>query len=90
MRPAPLVLERRKPFKTKVRLWWTRTERFRTLARLFADVAISDPFVIPIYQLIAAVSGAMHARGARVSRIAKHFRVNHHTAAKALRWFRSR
>ncbi len=70
--------------------WWTRTERFRTLARLCADVGVSDPFVIPIYQVIAAVSGAMHDRGVGVSRIAKHFGVDHHTAAKALRWFRSR
>ena len=46
--------------------------------------------MIPIYQVIGAVSGAMHDRGARVSAIAKHFGVDHHTAAKALRWFRSR
>ena len=29
--------------------------------------------MIPIYQVIGAVSGAMHDRGARVSAIAKHF-----------------
>ena len=32
----------------------------------------------------------MHERGAPVNGIAKHFGVDHHTAAKALRWFRSR
>ena len=32
----------------------------------------------------------MHDRGVRVNAIAKHFRVDHHTVAKALRWFRSR
>ena len=32
----------------------------------------------------------MDARGARVSGIAQHFGVDYHTAAKALRWFRSR
>ena len=68
----------------------TRTERFRTLGRLLADVGFSDPFVIPIYQVIGRVSAAMFERGARVSRIAKNFGVDHHTAAKALRWFRSR
>ena len=47
-------------------------------------------FVIPIYQVIAGVSAAMFGHGARVSAIAKHFGVDHHTAAKALRWFRSR
>ncbi len=76
--------------KQTTEIWWRRTERFRTLGRLFADVAISDPFVIPIYQVLPGVSGAMFDRGARVSGIAKHFGVDHHTAAKALRWFRSR
>ena len=51
---------------------------------------MSDPFVIPIYQVIPGVSGAMFERGVRVSGIAKHFGVDHHAAAKALRWFRSR
>ena len=69
---------------------WTRSERFRTLGRLLAAVRISDPFVIPIYQVIAGVSAAMFDRGARVTAIARRFGVDHHTAAKALRWFRSR
>ena len=90
VRPVLFVSERRKPLKTRAQLWWTRSERFRTLGRLLVDVGISDPFVIPIYQVIAGVSGATSDRGARVSRIAKHFAVDHHTAAKALRWFRSR
>ena len=68
----------------------TRTERFRTLGRLLADVGLSDSFVIPIYQVIAGVSAAMHARGVRVSKIAKRFGVDHHTVDKALAWFRSR
>ena len=70
--------------------WWTRSERFRTLGRLLADVGFSDPFVVPIYQLIAGVSAAMFDRGARVTSIARRFRVDDHTAAKALRWHRSR
>ena len=46
--------------------------------------------MIPIYQLIAPEAVPMHARGMRISAIAKHFGVDHHTADKALRWFRSR
>ena len=63
-----------------------RSERFRTLGSLLAEVCLTDPFVIPICQLIARVSGAIFDRGARVSAIAKHFGVDHHTAALALRW----
>ena len=40
--------------------------------------------------MIAPDAAAMHERGTPVSRIAKHFGVDHHTAAKALRWFRAR
>ena len=89
VRPLPFLSERPKPLKTRVQLWWTRSERFRTLARLLGDVAISDLFVIPIYQVIAGVSAAMHARGVRVGTIAKRFGVDHHTAKKAVGWFRS-
>ena len=70
--------------------WWTRSERFRTLGRVLADVGLTDPFVIPIYQIIAGVSAAMYDRGAPVTAIARRFRVDDHTAAKALRWYRSR
>ena len=70
--------------------WWTRSERFRTLGRVLGDVAISDLFVIPIYQVIAGVSAAMFDRGVPVTAIARRFRVDDHTAAKALRWYRSR
>ena len=41
-------------------------------------------------QRIAIEAAAMYARGVRVSAIAKHFGVDHHTADKALRWFRTR
>ena len=68
----------------------TRSQRFRTLARLGFDFDVGDPTIIPIYQVIAAEAAPMHARGVRVSAIAKHFGVDHHTVDKALRWFRSR
>jgi len=41
----------------------------------------------PVYQRIAAEAAEMQARGARVAVIARHFGVDHHTAAKAVRWF---
>ena len=43
-----------------------------------------------MHQRIAIEAAAMYARGVRGSAIAKHFGVDHHTADKALRWFRSR
>ena len=46
--------------------------------------------MIPIYQVLAGVSAAMYDRGAPVTAIARCFRVDDHTAAKALRWYRSR
>ena len=67
---------------------WTRSERLRTLGRVLAHVDICDPPKTPIYQVIAAEAAAMRDRGDRVSAIAKHFGLDHHTADKALRWFR--
>ena len=32
----------------------------------------------------------MHQRGVSIARIAKHFGIDDHTAAKALRWFKQR
>lgn len=54
-----------------------------------------DPFgfdirrrrAMPVYQRIAPEAALLHARGWRVSAIAGHFGIDHHTAAKALRWF---
>ena len=43
-----------------------------------------------MHQRIATEAAAMYARSARVSAIAKHFGVDHHTADEALAWFRSR
>jgi len=42
---------------------------------------------MPVYQRIAPEAALLHARGWRVSAIAGHFGIDHHTAAKALRWF---
>ena len=53
-------------------------------------VDICDIFKSLIYQVIAPEAIAMQGRGVLVSAIAKHFGVDHHTADKALGWFRSR
>ena len=62
----------------------------RTVAEVPIEAEFLQRLEPPVYQLIAADAAAMHERGAPVTGIAKHFRVDHHTAAKALRWFRSR
>ena len=70
--------------------WWTRSQRLRTIAQVLIEAELLRPVEAPVYQSIAADAAAMHERGAPVSGIAKHFGLDHHTAAKALRWFRSR
>ena len=44
----------------------------------------------PVYQSIAPQVAEVHERDLSLNAIAKHFGVDDHTAAKALRWFRSR
>ena len=70
--------------------WWTRAQWLRTVSQVPIEAEFLRPLELPVYQSIAADAAAMHERGAPVSGIAKHFCVDHHTAAKALRWFRSR
>ena len=70
--------------------WWTRSQRLRTLAALPVSVELRDPLTTPVYQRIAAEAAAMQDRGARVAEIARYFGVDHHTADKALAWFRGR
>lgn len=54
------------------------------------DVELRDPHKTPVYQLIAAEAAAMRESGIRVSAIARRFKVDRHTADKALRWFHQR
>ena len=68
----------------------TRAQWLRTVAEVPIEAEFLQSLEPPVYQSIAADAAAMHERGAPVSGIAKHFGVDHHTAAKALRWFRSR
>ena len=63
---------------------------FAPLLRVPIDALLTRPVETPVYQSIAPQVAAMHDRGVRVSGIAKHLGVDHHTAAKALGWFRSR
>ena len=44
----------------------------------------------PRYQLIAAEAVRLHQAGLTIKAVAAHFGVDDHTAAKAVRWFRSR
>ena len=66
----------------------TRSQRLRTLAALPVEVELRDPPPTPVYQGIAAQATAMRGRGVSVTAIARHFGVDCHTAAKALRWFK--
>ena len=48
--------------------------------------------VVPVlvYQRIAAEAAAMQDRGGSAAAIARRFGVDHHTAGKAIRWYRQR
>ena len=63
---------------------------FAPFPRFRIEADLLETVETPVYQSIAAEVAPMHDRGVRVNAISKHFRVDHHTAAKALRWFRSR
>ena len=65
----------------------TRQQRLRTIAQIKVEVMLCEPPSTPIYQAIAAKAAEMRARRVRVAAIARHFRVDHHTVDKALRWF---
>ena len=49
-----------------------------------------DSRLLPAYQRIARRAVALRNRGLSVAAIARHFLVDHRTAAKALRWFADR
>ena len=82
-------MEVAKPLKTKG-LWWTQSQRCRTLARISLDVEQRDPIITPVYQVIASEAAELRARGEMVSAIARHFGVAHKTVNKAIRWFDNR
>ena len=70
--------------------WWTRHDSIRTRGLIAIELVLRGVEEPPLHQRIAIEAAAMYTRGVRVSAIAKHFGVDHHTADKALRWFRSR
>ena len=85
---SPRVPPTRKPLASiGLGEWWTRQVDIRTLARIPLEVALCDSGPVPLYQRIAPPAAQMRAAGRSVSAIARHFRVDDHTAAKALRWF---
>ena len=68
-------------------VFWTRSQRLRTLAALPLEVEFRDSPITPVYQRMAAQAAEMRVQGVSVTAIARHFGVDYHTAAKALRWF---
>ena len=67
----------------------TRQENIRTLGRLPFALDLVGFTPVPVYRRIAAEAAEMRARGLRVSAIARHLGVDHHTVDKALRWFQN-
>ena len=68
-------------------IFWTRTQRLRTLAEVPLEVEFRVSVPIPVYQRIAAQAAEMRTRGVTFHAIAEHFGVDDHTAADAVRWF---
>ena len=64
----------------------TRQENIRTSARCPFEVNLVELLPLPVYRRIAFEALEMRASGVRVAEIARHFRVDHHTVDKALRW----
>ena len=69
---------------------WTRSQGLRTLAALPLAVEVRDHPTTPVYQRIALEATRMQQRGVTVAAIGRHFGVDAHTAAKAIRWFRQK
>ena len=88
----PIALQTYRPSSPRrfTRPPWTRAQRLRTVAQVQIESDLTQPVETPVYQSIATRAAAMCDRGVRVSAIAKHFGVDHHTVDKALRWSRSR
>ena len=68
----------------------TRSQRLRTLAGIPVEVELRGPPKVPIYQRIAPEAARLHDASLTLKDIGKHFAVDDHTAAKAVRWFRQR
>ena len=88
----PIALQTYRPSSPRrfTRPPWTRAQRLRTVAQVQIESDLTQPVETPVYQSISTRAAAMCDRGVRVSAIAKHFGVDHHTVDKALRWSRSR
>ena len=76
-----------KLLKTHGLVLWRCTQRLRTVSELPFEVELRHPTTTPVYQRIAAQAAEMRAAGIAFHAIAEHFRVDDHTAAKAVRWF---
>lgn len=65
---------------------WTRLQHIRTLATLPLEFPLADLGPTPAYQRIAVAALQLHDLGWTKHKIARHFRVDDKTAAKALNW----
>jgi len=71
-----------------LRVWWTRTQRIRTVAAIPVETAILDGRPPPVYQRIAAKASQLHELGMTHAEIGQRLGVDRWTAGKAIRWFR--
>ena len=70
-------------------LWWTRTQRIRTVAQVSFEVALLETAQPPAYQRIALQVKHLRQLGFSLSRIARQLGVTDKTVAKAVRWMSS-
>jgi hypothetical protein len=69
-------------------MWWTRTQRIRTVARIRLEAALLDTGVAPVYQRIATKALYLRQLGLSCSAIARKLKVSDKTVAKAIGWFK--
>jgi hypothetical protein len=67
-------------------LWWTRSQRIRTLGEMLFDVPLIDTVDRPLYQKIAEEATHLQRLGLNYAQIARHLKVDDKTVAKALHW----
>jgi len=69
-------------------IWWTRTQRIRTVARVPVEVALLDVETRPLYQQVARKAMHLSELGLSYCAIARRLEVDDKTVAKAVRWLR--
>ena len=67
-------------------IWWTRSQRIRTLAEMPFEVPIVDVEPAPLYQRVSQQAAHMQRFGLSLACIARKLSVDDETVAKAIRW----